>query len=181
MRSDDVQVPNVVVSAAAAEGTEVRMGLIREGQEVQVYTMGHREGQLVIQWTEKPTWREPLPAEVHVGRGMADGEDAAELGRAEQEKEKCQKEAAAEGLGMLGDGRDRKDMLQRWSQRLRGKASSWQNVLIEKGEAQPGLEERIKGCRGHEVRQAVSKARYHMKARPEAVKDKCRPECTLGR
>ena len=49
-----------------------------------------------------------------------DGEYAAELGRAEQEKEKRQKEAAAEGLDMLGDGRDRKDMLQRWAQRLGG-------------------------------------------------------------
>ena len=50
-----------------------------------------------------------------------------------------------EGLDMLGDGRDRIDMLQRWAQRLSEKASSWQNVLIETGEAQPGLEERIKG------------------------------------
>ena len=82
---------------------------------------------------------------------------------------------------MPADGRDRKNMLQRWAQRLRGKASSCQNVLIENGEAQPGLEERIKGCRGEEVRQAVSKARYHLKARPEAVEDKCRPECMLAR
>ena len=52
---------------------------------------------------------------------------------------------------MLGDGRGKRDMLQRWAQRLRGKASAWQNVLIENGEAQPGLEERIKGCRGEEV------------------------------
>ena len=143
--------------------------------------MGHWEGQPVIQWTAEPTWREPLHAEVNVGRRKADGEDDAELGRAEQEKEKRQKEAAAEGLDMLGDGRDRKDMLQRWAQRLRGKAPSWQNVLEEEGEAQPGLEERVKGCRGEEVRQAVSKARYHLKARPEAVEDKCRPECTLAR
>ena len=98
-----------------------------------------------------------------------------ELGRAEQEKEKRHKEAAAEGLNMLGDGRNKKDMLQRWAQRLRRKASSWQNVLIENGEAQLGLVERIKGCRREEVRQAVSKAR------PEAVEDKCRPECTLAR
>ena len=27
----------------------------------------------------------------------------------------------------------------------------------------------------------VSKARYHLKARAEAVEDKCRPECTLAR
>ena len=38
--------------------------------------------------------------------------------------ERTKKEAAAEGLDMLEDGRDRKDMLQRWAQRLRGKASS---------------------------------------------------------
>ena len=177
----NVLVPNVVVTTEAAEGMEVRIGLSREGQAVQVYTMGHWEGQPIIQWTAEPTWREPLHAEVHVGRGKADGEDAAELGRAEQEKEKAQKEAAAEGLDMLGDGRDRKDMLQRWAQRLRGKASSWQNILVENGEAQPGLEECTKGCRGEEVRQAVSKARYHLKARPEAVDDKCRPECTLAR
>ena len=37
------------------------------------------------------------------------------------------------------------------------------------------------GCRGEEVPQAVSKARYHMKARQEAAEDKCRPECTLAR
>ena len=178
----NVLVPNVVVTTAAAEGMEVRIGLSGEGQGIQVYyTMGPWEGQPVIQWTAEPTWREPLHAEVHVGRGKADGEDAAELGRAEQEKEERQKKAALEGVDMLGDGRDRKDMLQRWAQRLRGKASSWQNVLIENEEAQPGLEERIKGCRGEEARQAVSKARYHLKARPEAFEDKCRPECTLAR
>ena len=44
---------------------------------------------------------------------------------------------------MLGDGRDRKDMLQKWAQRLRGKATAWQNFLIDNGEAQPGLEECI--------------------------------------
>ena len=74
-----------------------------------------------------------------------DGDDAAELQRVEQKKKKPQKEAAAEGLDMLGDGRDREDMLQRWAQRLRGKASSSQNVLIENGEARPVLAERIKG------------------------------------
>ena len=47
----DVLVPNVVVTTAAAEGVEVRNGLSREGQAVQVYTMEHWEGQLVIQWT----------------------------------------------------------------------------------------------------------------------------------
>ena len=177
----DVLLPNVVVTAAAAAGMEVRIGLGREGQAVQVYTMGHWEGQPGIQWMAEPTWREQLHPEGQVGRGKADGADAAELDRAEKEKEKRQKEAAAEGLDMLGDGRDRKDMLQKWAQRLRGKATASQNVLIENGEAQPGLEDRIKGCRGEEVRQAVSKARYHLKARAEAVEDKCRPECTLAR
>ena len=177
----DVLVPNVVVTAAAAAGMEVRIGLGREGQAVQVYTMGHWEGQAEIQWMAEPTWREPLHPEGQAGRGKADGTDAAELDRAEKEKEKRQNEAAAEGLDMLGDGRDRKDMLQKWAQRLRGKATAWQKVLIENGEAQPGLEDRIKGCRAEEVRQAVSKARYHLRARAEAVEDKCRPECTLAR
>ena len=174
-------VPNVVVTAAAVAGMEGRIGLGREGQAVQVYTMGHWEGQPAIQWMAEPTWREPLHPEGQAGRGKADGADAAELDRAEKEKEKRQKEAAAEGLDMLGDGRDRKDMLQKWAQRLRGKATACQNVLIDNGEAQPGLEAGIKGCRGEEVRQAVSKARYHLKARAEAVEDKCRPECTLAR
>ena len=177
----NVLVPNVVVTAAAAAGMEVRIGLGREGQAVQVYTMGHWEGQPAIQWMAEPTWREPLYPEGQLGRGKADGADAAELDRAEKEREKCQKEAAAEGLDMLGDGKDRKEMLQKWAQRLRGKPTAWQNVLIDNGEAQPGLEERIKGCRGEEVRQAVSKAGYHLKARAEAVEDKCRPEWTLAR
>ena len=124
------------------------------------------------QWKSVPTWGEPLHDEVLKGPGRMGGEDAAELGRAEEEKEKRQREAAAEGLNVLGDGRDRKDMLLRWAQRLRGKASPWQNVLIGNGEAQPGLED---------LRQAVSRARYHIKARQEAVEDKCRPECTLAR
>ena len=136
---------------------EVRTGLGREGQAVQVYTMGHWEGQPAIQWMAEPVWREPLHPEGQVGRGKADGADAAELDRAEREKEKRQKEAAAEGLDMVGDGRDRKDMLQKWAQRLRGKATAGQIVLIENGEAQPGLEDRIKGCRGEEVRQMVTR------------------------
>ena len=173
----DVPVPNVAVTAAAAAGMEVRIGLSREGQAVEVYTMGPWEGQPEIQWMAEPARREPLHSEGKVGRGRADEKDAAKLDRAEQEKEKRQKEAAAEGLDMLGDGRDRKNMLQKWAQRLWGKATAWQNVLIENGEAQPGPEERIKGCRGEEVRQAVSKARYHLRARAEAVEDKCRPEC----
>ena len=40
----DVLVPNVVITAAAAAGMEVRIGLSREGQAVQVYTMGHWKG-----------------------------------------------------------------------------------------------------------------------------------------
>ena len=86
-----------------------------------MYTMGHWEGQPVLQWTADSTGREPLHAEGQVGRGRANGEDAAELGRAEQEKEMRQKETAAEGLNMLGDGRDRNNMLQKWAQRLRGR------------------------------------------------------------
>ena len=120
----DVLVPNVIVTTAAAEGMEVRIGPNREGQALQVYTMGHWEGQLVIQWGAEPTWREPLHAEVHVRREKADGKDAAEMGRAEQEKEKRQKEAATEGLDMLGDRRDKNAILQRWAQRLRLKAST---------------------------------------------------------
>ena len=91
---------------------EVRVGLGREGQAVQVYTMGHWEGQPEIQWMAEPTWREPLHSEGKMGRGKADGTEAAEVDTAEKEKEKRQKEAAAKGLDMLEDGRDRKDMLQ---------------------------------------------------------------------
>ena len=109
----DVLVPNVVVTAAAAAGMQVRIGLNREGQAVQVYTMQHWEGQPEIQWTAGPTWRELLHSKGKVGRGRADGKDAAEPDRAEKEKERRQKEAAADGLDMLRDGRDRKDMLQK--------------------------------------------------------------------
>ena len=157
------------------------MGSAGKNRQYRCTPWGTRRDSRFIHWKAEPTWREPLHAEVHKGQEKADGEDAAELRRAEQEEEKRQKEAAAEGLDMLQDGRDRRDMLQRWAQRLRWKASPWQNVLIENEEAQPGLEEHIQGCRAEEVRQAVSKARYHMKARPEAVEDKCRPECPLAR
>ena len=109
----DVLVPNVVITTAAAAGMEVWIGLSWEGQAVQVYTMGHWEGQPEIHWTAELTWRELLHSKGKVGRGRADLEDAAQLGRAEQEKEKRQKEAAVEGLDMLGDGRDREDMLQK--------------------------------------------------------------------
>ena len=177
----NVPVPNVVVTRAAAEGMEVRMGLSREGQAVQVYTMGHCDRQPEIEWRSEPTWGEPLHTEVPRGPRRAQGEDAAELRRAEQEKKKRQREATAEDLVILGNGRDRKDMPQKWAQRLRGKASPWQNVLIDNGETQPGLEGHIRGCRGEDVRQAVSKSRYHMKARQEAVDDRCRPECTQAR
>ena len=98
----NVLVPNVVVTAAAAAGMEVRIELNREGQAVKVYTMVHWEGQKEIQWTAELTWREPLHSEGNVGRGRADGKDAADLDRAEKEKERRQKEAAAEGLDMLG-------------------------------------------------------------------------------
>ena len=108
-------VRNVVVTTAGAKGMEVRIGLSGEGQAVQVYT-----------------WREPLSAEVQKGRGKVDGEDAAELCREEQEKEKRQKEAAAEGLDMLGHRRDRGDLLQERAQRLSGKDSTWEKCLNRK-------------------------------------------------
>ena len=98
----DVLIPNVVVATAAAAGMEVRIGLSREAQAVQVYTMGHCEGRPAIQWMAEPTWREPLHPEGQVGRGRADGADTAELDRAEKEKEKHQKEAAAERVGHAG-------------------------------------------------------------------------------
>ena len=80
----NVLVPKVVVTTAAATGMEVWIGLSQEGQAVQVYTMGHWEGPPVIQLTAEPTWREPLHSEGQVGRGRADGENAAELVKAEQ-------------------------------------------------------------------------------------------------
>ena len=67
-----------------------------------------------------------------MGRGKADGPDAAELDRAEKEKEKRQKEAAAEGLDMLEDGRDRKDMLQKWARRLMGQGDGRSECLDRK-------------------------------------------------
>ena len=94
---------------------------------MQVYTMRHWDGQPEMEWKSEPTWREPLHADVLRGTGRAEGESA-ELSRAEQEKGKRQREAAAEGLGNLGDRRDRKDMLQKWAQRLRGKASPTYDV-----------------------------------------------------
>ena len=51
----NVPVPKVLVTAAAAEGIEVRIGLSRKGQVVQLYTMGHWDGQPEIQWKSKPT------------------------------------------------------------------------------------------------------------------------------
>ena len=41
----NVLVHSVVVGRAASEGTGLRIGLCREGQAVQVYTMGHWDGQ----------------------------------------------------------------------------------------------------------------------------------------
>ena len=70
--------------------------------------MGHWEGQPVIQWTTEPTWREPLHAEVHVGRRMADWEDPAELGRAEQENEKRQKDLGGSSCMVKDGGKGRK-------------------------------------------------------------------------
>ena len=90
--------------------------------------MGHYEGQQKIQWKSEPTWWEPLHAEVLRGPERAEGEDAADLSRAEKEKEKRQREAFVDVLDILGDRRNRNDMLLRWAQRLRGKSSPWQNV-----------------------------------------------------
>ena len=118
-------------------------------------------------------WAARDPVKVPRGPGRAEGEDTTELRRAEQEKEKRQREAAAEELDILGKGRDRKDMLHKWAQRLRGKLSKWQSLLIDNGETQPGLEGHIKGCRTEDVRQAVSKPRFHMKDRQEAVENRC--------
>ena len=148
----NVPVPNVVVTTVAAEGMEVCIEFSREWQAVHVYAMGHWHGEPEIKWKYKCTWGEPLHAEVFKGPGTAEGENAAELSRAEQEKEKRQRKAAAEGLDILGDGRDRRYMLQRWAQKLRGKASQWQNVLKENREAQPAPEERIEGGRAEDVR-----------------------------
>ena len=72
-------------------------------------------------------------------------------------------------------------MLLKWAQRLRGKAPPWQNSFTENGEVQPGLKGHIRGCRGEDARQAGSRGRYHMKARQEAMEDRCRPEYTQAR
>ena len=48
----NVRVPNVVVTMAAAESMEVRIG--REGYTVQVCTMRHWDGQLEIHWKSAP-------------------------------------------------------------------------------------------------------------------------------
>ena len=70
---------------------------------MKVHTMGHWDGQPEIQRKVEPTWGKPLHAGVLRGPGRAEGEDAAELSRAEQEKGKRQQEAAAKGLDILGD------------------------------------------------------------------------------
>ena len=74
----NVPVSNVVVTTAAAEGIEVCIGRIREGQAVQVYTMGHCDGQPEIHWKSETMFGQPLHAEVLRGPGRAEGEDAAE-------------------------------------------------------------------------------------------------------
>ena len=143
--------------------------------------MGHCDERPEIQWKSEATCAGPVHAEVLRGPESAGGEDAAELRRAEQEKEKRVREALAEELDIHGNGKDRKDMLQKWVQRLRRKVPLCQNVFIDNGETQPGREAHIKGCRAEDVRQAVSKARYHMKARQDAVEDRCMPESTQAR
>ena len=91
----NVPVTNIVVDTAAAEGTEVRIGLSRGGQAVRVYIMGNSDGQPEIHWKSEHTRGERLHAEVLGQPGRAEGEEAAELSRAKQDKEKRQREAAA--------------------------------------------------------------------------------------
>ena len=105
---------NVVVTAAAAKGMEVPIGLSREGRAVHLYTMGHWDGQPEGQWKSEPTLGEPLHAVVLRRPGRAESEDTVELNRAEREKEKHQRKAAAESLDILGNRRGRKDMLLKW-------------------------------------------------------------------
>ena len=93
---------NGVVTTAAAEGLEVRIGLSTEGQAVQVYTMRHRDGQPDIQWKSEPTFGEPLHTGMMNGPRRAENWDTSELHRAEQEKEKRRREAEAEELDIKG-------------------------------------------------------------------------------
>ena len=98
----DVLIPN------AAAGMEVRIGLGQEGQAVQVYTMGHWEGQPAIQLMAEHVWREPLHPEGQVGRGKADGADAAELDRAEKKRRSARRRQRRKGWtcwGTAGTGR----------------------------------------------------------------------------
>ena len=76
-----------------------------------MYTMGHWDGQPEIQWKSGPLCREPLHTGVLKEPRRAVNWDISELHRAVQEKEKRKREAAAEELDILGNGRDRKDML----------------------------------------------------------------------
>ena len=164
----------MVVTRAVTTGMEVRIG----GASVLHGLLGRATSNTV-------------EARAHVERAVAQQSEqgkrhdekggAAELHRADKEKEKREREAAAEEIDVLGTGRDRKDMVRKWAQRLRGKPSLWNSVLVENGEAQPVLEGRIGGCRGEEVRQMVTKARYHIKATMEAVESRCRPECAETR
>ena len=54
--------------------------------------------------------------------------DTSELRGADQEKEKCKRNARAGELDGLASGRNTKDMLQHWAHSLKGKVTPWQNV-----------------------------------------------------
>ena len=175
----NVQVPDIVVTKAATDGMQVRMELTSEGEVVQLYTIGNWDRQPGIQWKSDPTWGESPQSGMLKGPASTEKGDTWELHRADLENEKQRRDTATEKLNILGTGRDRNVMLRQWAQRLNAKATPRHNVLIDNREAQPGLEVRIRGCRGKDVRQAVSKARYHIKAPVEAMEDGCRTECTL--
>ena len=56
----NVQVPNIMVTNAATDGMEVRVWLTREVEGMQVHSIRHRDGQLVILLKSKPTLSKPL-------------------------------------------------------------------------------------------------------------------------
>ena len=140
----NVQVPNIVVTKAATDGMKVHIALSGEALAMQVYTVGHWDGQLEIQCKLRPRCGEPLHTGVLKRPGRTGNGDTLELHRADKENEKCKRDTATEELDIPGTGREAKDMLQQRAQRLRGKATPWYNVLIQTGETQPGLKGRIR-------------------------------------
>ena len=93
--------------------------------------MGHQDGQPVIPWKSGPIWGEQMHSKVRGDQGQDERGDTVELHRADKEKEKRGREAETEEMDILGTGRDRKDMVQKWAQQLRGKPSVWHSVLVE--------------------------------------------------